>query len=476
MALTLAMRLQVPWLRLRQFSSSISAPAGTTRALVADLRGEDVWALHTQADVLARDAAARYTALVAASEISALAPERVRIMRQLEPIARRVRSVDAAHADVADVRAMAAEVGAPAELVEMAREEEVALIVRLHEAAADLVAALLDLEVPEDDCVATDGGDYSTTKDAKRESALLEIRAGAGGDEASLFANELLSMYYKYASRKGWRSKILSLSETNVGGCREVVVRMEGQGVYTRLRFEAGVHRVQRVPQTEASGRVHTSTAAIAVLRDDASSSREIKLDERDIKMDVFRASGAGGQHVNTTESAVRLTHVPTGLIAQSQEDRSQHRNRVIAMEALVARVAARAVAEAAAAKSAERAKQLGNSLGERSDRIRTYNYPQQRVTDHRIVTDPAIVRLVPSAGDGSADKNAALDAVLEGTVELDRIIDGVQRQAQLRRLLHLVGLAQIKREQQGDLRRDGAGQAKSRKTRPHGHKHNQSC
>jgi peptide chain release factor 1 len=424
--------------------------SAATRGLVGGLSGEDVWTLHLRAEVLARDAAVKHAELVSAGESSALSLDRVRSMRRLEPIAHRMRAVDAVQADIADIRAMASEDGAPAELVEMAHEEEEALLRNLHEAAADLVSSLLDLEVPEDDTAAADGGDDSFTTDAKRESAILEIRAGAGGDEAALFVNDLLTMYYKYASRKGWRNKILSLSETTLGGCREVIVRMEGQGVYTRLRLEAGVHRVQRVPQTETQGRVHTSTAAIAVLRDDSGSHREIKLDDRDIRMDVYRASGAGGQHVNKTESAVRLTHIPTGLIAQSQEDRSQHRNRAMAMEALVARVAARAVAEAAAAKSAERAAQLGNSLGERSDRIRTYNFPQRRVTDHRIVTDPAVIALAPSAGDGSSDKNASLDAVLEGTAELDRLMDGVQRQAQLQRLLDLVGLARIKREAAG--------------------------
>eukprot|EP00178_Gracilaria_changii_P014299 TRINITY_DN40397_c0_g1_i1.p1 TRINITY_DN40397_c0_g1~~TRINITY_DN40397_c0_g1_i1.p1 ORF type:complete len:464 (-),score=79.26 TRINITY_DN40397_c0_g1_i1:5247-6638(-) len=270
-------------------------------------------------------------------------------------------------------------------------------------------------------------------------SAILEIRAGTGGDEAALFVSDLFAMYEKFAVRKRWKCRVLSQSTTSLGGLREMILRISGPLVYETVRLEAGVHRVQRVPATETSGRVHTSTASVAVLRDDAKLAKQFALQESDVKFDVYRASGAGGQHVNKTESAVRATHIPTGLVASSQEDRSQHRNKAIALEALAARLAAKLAAEEAAKRVSERRAQLGSTIGERSDRIRTYNYQQRRVTDHRIVPSPGLLQIIPSARDIVGDKSVGLDNVLEGGVELERLIEGVSFAGELDTLHSLI-------------------------------------
>ncbi len=216
---------------------------------------------------------------------------------------------------------------------------------------------------------------------ADEKNIILEIRSGAGGDEASLFADELFRAYIHYASGKGWRVEVISYSPGNAGGCREVVASISGDKVYSRLKYESGVHRVQRVPKTETQGRIHTSTVTVAVLPE--AESVDIKVDPNDLRIDVYRSSGSGGQSVNTTDSAVRVTHLPTGLIVTCQEGKSQHKNKETALKVLYSRLMAIEEEKAQKEASSHRLAQIGT--GDRSERIRTYNFPQTRITDHRI-------------------------------------------------------------------------------------------
>lgn len=247
-------------------------------------------------------------------------------------------------------------------------------------------------------------------KDAADEkNAILEVRAGTGGEEAALFGANLFRMYQRYAALHGWRFEVMELTETGIGGYKEAIAEISGRGVFARLKYESGVHRVQRVPDTEASGRIHTSAATVAVLPE--AEEVDVKIDEKDLRVDVFRSSGPGGQSVNTTDSAVRITHLPTGLVVSQQDEKSQHKNKAKALKILRARLYEMERIKAETARSAQRRSQVGS--GDRSERIRTYNFPQGRVTDHRINLTLYKIDKVLSG--------EALDEIIEALIAEDR-------------------------------------------------------
>jgi peptide chain release factor 1 len=307
---------------------------------------------------------------------------------ELHPLAQ---AAEAYRKSLAERQGLEEMISAGGELAEMAETEKPQLDRTIERLEQELKLLLLPKDAADD------------------RNVILEVRAGTGGDEAALFAGDLFRMYQRYAGQKGWRVEIISASEGDHGGYKEIIANISGQGVYANLKFESGVHRVQRVPDTEAQGRIHTSAATVAVLPE--AEDVDIAIEDKDLRIDVYRSSGPGGQSVNTTDSAVRITHIPSGIVVAQQDEKSQHKNKSKALKILRARLYERERQRLETERTAQRRGQIGS--GDRSERIRTYNFPQGRVTDHRI--NLTLYKL---------------DLVLEG-IGLDEFIDALNREHQ---------------------------------------------
>lgn len=316
---------------------------------------------------------------------------------ELSPIVEAIEAYRELLWQLADVEALIADAETDAEMRALAEEEQRELKARLP----DLESNMKRLMVPKDE--------------ADSRNAILEIRAGTGGDEAGLFAADLFRMYQRYADRKGWKFEVMHLQDTGIGGAKEAVAEIRGTDVFRQLKFESGVHRVQRVPATESGGRIHTSAATVAVMPE--AEEVDVHIEDKDLRIDTYRAQGAGGQHVNTTDSAVRITHIPTGLVVTQQDEKSQHKNRAKAMKVLRARLFDAERERQANERAQQRKDQVGS--GDRSERIRTYNFPERRVTDHRINLTLHI-----------------LDGFLDG--DMDEVIDALLAEDNARRLATL--------------------------------------
>ena len=344
------------------------------------------------------------TALMAQPEVatdphrmSELGPEHNRLTEVVEFIERYERLIE----ERDELNTLIEAEGEDPELVEMARMEQAEIREKLPALEQELRMKL----VPPDP--------------EEKKSAIVEIRAGTGGDEASLFAGDLFRMYSRYAERQGWRVEVMDFSEGTQGGFKEIVFGVEGKGVFGTLKYESGVHRVQRVPETESSGRIHTSAATVAVLPE--AEEVDVDINQHDLEIDVYRSSGPGGQSVNTTDSAVRITHEPTGLVVTCQDEKSQHKNRAKAMRVLRSRLYEKKLSERNAERDAQRRSMVGS--GDRSAKIRTYNFPQDRLTDHRLKGD---------------EKNYTLGDVIDG--DLETVIHALRMHENAERLANLQG------------------------------------
>ena len=332
----------------------------------------------------------------------------VRLSREhadLAPVAAKARELLALKSEARGLGELRDDPAGDREMASLAEAELEEIEGRIETAERDLQVLLLPRDV------------------ADEKGAILEIRAGTGGEEAALFAGDLFRMYQRYAELQGWKVNVISASESDLGGYREIIAEVTGRGVFARLKFESGVHRVQRVPETEGSGRILTSAATVAVLPE--AEEVDVEIDEGELKIDVYRASGAGGQHVNTTDSAVRITHLPTGLAVAVQDERSQHKNKAKAMKLLRARLYEMERERLDSARAADRKGQVGT--GDRSERIRTYNFPQGRVTDHRI--NLTLYKL---------------DKVILGEA-LDEVVEALITEDQARRLAAQEGVAEAR-------------------------------